>query len=205
MNKKYFLIGIAACSFLGISDAAQAQITEKTSPIPGSTQTTSEVLFVLPQDDTEIAQRDIELGRLTPRHDYTYIGAGVNLGFNGDDASPIGDIGFLVNGKVALTRNLSLRPGVIFSGDTAFLVPLTYDFTLTKSDPFEPSPFVPYVGGGVVFTTDNDNEFGVLVNGGVDYRISKRIVANAGLNVGFMSDTTDVGLTLSIGYIISKP
>lgn len=181
-------------------------------PIPGTVATGSELLFASPNQKNEsndknstIAQRDIQLGRII-RHDYTWVGIGINVGFSGDDSSPIGDVGFAVNSKIALARNLSLRPSVVFNGffngDTAFLIPVTYDFTIPGSDPFELVPIVPFVGGGIALTTGDDNSIGFLVSGGIDYRFSSRVVANAEMNVGFLSDTTDVGLILSIGYIL---
>jgi hypothetical protein len=200
--KTNLLMGIAACSLLSLTNPAQGQQLDTDSPIPGTVETNSEVLFTLPETNTEIAQTDINLGRLT-RHEYGYIGAGVNLGFNGNDATPVGDIGFLINSKVALNPNLSLRPGLIIGDNIAFLVPVTYDFTLSGDDPFDPSPFVPYAGGGLVISNEDDNSLGVLLTGGLDYRISKRFVGNAALNVGFLTGRTDLGLTLSIGYILT--
>jgi hypothetical protein len=200
--KTTFLMGIAACSLLALTNSAQAQQLETDSPIPGTVETNSEVLFALPETNTEIAQTDINLGRLT-RHEYGYIAGGVNLGFNGDEATPIGEIGFVLNGKVALNPNLSLRPGLIIGDNIAFVIPVTYDFTLTKDDPYDPSPFVPYAGGGLAISNEDDNSLGVVLTGGLDYRISKRFVGNAALNVGLLSERTDVGLTLSIGYILT--
>lgn len=181
-------------------------------PIPGTVATGSEVLFASPDQNntpnstnSTVAQRDIQLGRII-RHDYSWLGIGINVGFSGDESSPIGDVGFAVNSKIALARNLSLRPSVLFNGffngDVAFLVPVTYDFTIPGSDPFELVPIVPFVGGGVAVTTGDNNSIGFLVSGGVDYRFSSRVVANAEMNVGFLSDTTDVGLILSVGYIL---
>ncbi len=200
--KRSFLMGLAALSLLSLSNTAQAQQIESESPIPGTVETKSEVLFTLPETNMEVAQRDIDLGRLT-RHDYGYIGAGVNLGFNGNEATPVGDIGFFLNGKIALNPNLSLRPAFIFGNESAFLFPVTYDFTLTKEDAYDPSPFVPYAGGGLALSTDDNNSVGVVLTGGLDYRFAKRFVANTALNVGLMSDRTDMGLSLSIGYLLT--
>jgi hypothetical protein len=200
--KKQILVGILACGFLSLVDVAQADELETKFPTPGSVATKSEVLFTLPETNGELAQRDINLGRLN-RHDYGYVGGGVNLGFNGNEATPIGDIGFLLNAKISLTPNVSLRPAFIFGDNSAFLFPVTYDFSLTKDDPFDPSPFVPYVGGGIAFSTEDNNSVGVVLTGGLDYRISSRFVGNAALNVGLMSERTDMGLMLSIGYILT--
>jgi hypothetical protein len=200
--KTNFLMGIVVFTLVGFSNSVQAQELDSKSPIPGTVETKSEVLFSLPETKTEVAQKDIDLGRLT-RHDYGYVGGGVNLGFKGNEATPVGDIGFSLNGKIAFTPNISLRPNFIFGGETAFLFPVTYDFTLTKDDPYDSSPFVPYAGGGLALSTDNKNSLGVVLTGGLDYRISDRFVANAALNVGLMSERTDMGLSLNIGYILT--
>jgi hypothetical protein len=137
------------------------------------------------------------------RHDYSYIGLGGNVGVESEQTS-LGETGFVINGKIALAQELSLRPAVIFGDDTVFLVPITYDITLKDKDPFKEVPFVPFIGGGAVFTTNSDNNAGFLITGGVDWRLSENFVANAGLHVGFIEDSTDIGLILGVGYIIPQ-
>lgn len=149
--------------------------------------------------DTTISQNpntEIVPGRAT-RGGSSYIGIGGNLGLSGEPA--LGDGAFMINSKIGLTRNISFRPAVLFGDDTDFLLPLTYDFVLESADPFAPIPFAPYVGGGVIVSTNGDNTLGFLLTGGVDVPLSAQFVANASINVGFRNDT-DVGLMLGVGY-----
>lgn len=149
--------------------------------------------------DTTVAQNpntEIVPGRAT-RGGSSYIGIGGNLGLSGEPA--LGDGAFMINSKIGLTRNISFRPAVLFGDDTDFLLPLTYDFVLESADPFAPIPFAPYLGGGVIVSTNGDNTLGFLLTGGVDVPLSAQFVANASINVGFRNDT-DVGLMLGVGY-----
>jgi len=149
--------------------------------------------------DTTVAQSsntEIVPGRAT-RGGSSYIGIGGNLGLSGEPA--LGDGAFIINSKIGLTRNVSFRPAVLFGDDTDFLLPLTYDFVLESADPFAPIPFAPYLGGGVIVSTNGDNTLGFLLTGGVDVPLSAQFVANASINVGFRNDT-DVGLILGVGY-----
>lgn len=149
--------------------------------------------------DTAVAQNpntEIVPGRAT-RGGSSYIGIGGNLGLSGEPA--LGDGAFMINSKIGLTRNISFRPAVLFGDDTDFLLPLTYDFVLESADPFAPIPFAPYLGGGVIVSTNGDNTLGFLLTGGVDVPLSAQFVANASINVGFRNDT-DVGLMLGVGY-----
>lgn len=149
------------------------------------------------ETDNTIAQTDIDPGRAT-RGGASYIGIGGNIGLTGDTAT--GNGAFVVNSKIGLTRTLSFRPSVIIEDDVDFLLPVTYDFVIQQEDPFERVPFAPFVGGGVAFSTDDDNNFGFLLTGGVDVPLSSQFVANATVNVGFIEDTTDVGIVLGVGY-----
>lgn len=149
--------------------------------------------------ETAVAQNpntEIVPGRAT-RGGSSYIGIGGNLGLSGEPA--LGDGAFMINSKIGLTRNISFRPAVLFGDDTDFLLPLTYDFVLESADPFAPIPFAPYLGGGVIVSTNGDNTLGFLLTGGVDVPLSAQFVANASINVGFRNDT-DVGLMLGVGY-----
>lgn len=182
-------------------------------PIPGTTATT--VAALIPQEKemmTQLASSDtpqLMVQNTTDpeiifRHDYSYIGLGGNVGVKLEQTS-LGEAGFVINGKVALAQELSLRPAVIFSDkDTVFLVPITYDITLKSSDPFKEIPFVPFIGGGAVFTTNDNDNAGFLVTGGVDWRMSKDFVANVALHTGFIEDSTDMGLVIGVGYIIPQ-
>ncbi len=58
----------------------------------------------------------------------SYIGVAGNIGLSGNDTA-LSDGNFAVISKIGLTRNISVRPSVLFGDDTVFLVPLTLDFT----------------------------------------------------------------------------
>ncbi|MGC1394608.1 MAG: hypothetical protein WA828_10050 [Coleofasciculaceae cyanobacterium] len=149
------------------------------------------------ETNTAVAQNtEIIPGRAT-RGGSSYIGIGGNLGLGGGAA--LGDGAFMINSKIGLTRNISFRPAVLFADDVDFLLPVTYDFVLESADPFAPIPFAPYVGGGVIVSTNGDNTLGFLLTGGVDVPLSAQFVANAAISVGFRDDT-DVGLMLGVGY-----
>ena len=183
-----------------------------TKPTPGTVGTSASLLRAparssdtpVPSEnaseETEpaVAQVDIEPGRTT-RGGSSYIGIGGNIGLTGDTA--LGDGSFVINGKLGLTRVISFRPAAFISGDATFILPVTYDFIIQRAeDPFDPVPFAPFVGGGLAISTDEDDNFGFVLTGGIDVPISPEFIANASLNVGFLEDTTDVGLLIGVGY-----
>lgn len=158
-------------------------------------QTSSET-----RSQNKVAQTDIELGRAT-RSGRSYIGAGVNIGFGGDTA--LGDGSFAIISKIGLSNTLSVRPSVLIGDDATFLIPVTYDFNIRQTDPFETLRFAPYVGGGVTISTGDDSTIGFLATGGVDVPLSRQFTATAALNVGFQDDEIPVGLMVGVGYTFS--
>jgi uncharacterized surface protein with fasciclin (FAS1) repeats len=130
----------------------------------------------------------------------SYIGGGGNIGLSGDDTA-LGDTNFSVFSKIGLTRNISVRPSVIFGDDTLFLVPLTLDFTPRATAEVGQRTFAiaPYVGAGVAIEANLDTDFGLLLTGGVDIPLGTRFTLNGAVNAAFM-DETDVGLQLGLGY-----
>jgi hypothetical protein len=128
--------------------------------------------------------------------DYNYVGAGVGIGDLGT-----GDFGLSVNGKVTVGDNISVRPGVIsdlnFSdtGETVFLLPVTYDFNPVTSN----GRLMPYVGAGLSVSTEGAGAVGPLVTGGVDYRITDRVVANGAVNWSIYGNS-QVNGTVGLGY-----
>ena len=128
--------------------------------------------------------------------DYNYVGAGVGIGDLGD-----GDFGLSVNSKVTVADQISVRPGAIsdldFSGngETVFLLPVTYDFNAVTPN----GRLLPYVGGGLSVSTEGDGAVGPLVTGGVDYRITDRIVANGAVNWSIYGNS-QVNGTVGLGY-----
>ena len=193
------------------SPEATAGVSEE--ELPGAVSTSATHLTAQPessselgtfsgQTDTKVAQEleTIDPGRAT-RGGRSYVGIGGALGLTG--GTGIGQGGFLINSKIGLTRSISVRPSVIIGDSTDFLIPLTYDFYLESRDPFEPIPFAPFVGGGVAFSTDDENDIGFLLTGGADFPLSRQFIANATVNAGFFGDSTSVGISLGVGYVFS--
>jgi len=190
------------------SDAANGVSVAK--PIPGTLATSAAPLTAqletpaLPEvssdeADTTVAQNEINIdpGRAT-RGGSSYVGIGGNIGLGGDTA--LGSSGFVINGKLGLTRNISFRPAAVIGDNTIFLIPITYDFTIQREDPFAQFAFAPFLGGGVAIATSGDNSIGFLLTGGVDVPLSRQFVANASVNVGFLENATDLGLIVGVGY-----
>ncbi|MGF1566789.1 MAG: hypothetical protein ACFCVD_01725 [Nodosilinea sp.] len=128
--------------------------------------------------------------------DYNYVGAGVGVGDLGT-----GNVGLSINSKITVADNVSVRPGLItdfnFSnnGETVFLAPVTYDFNSLTSN----GRLLPYVGGGVSVSTEGSGAVGPLVTGGVDYRITDRVVANGAVNWSLYGNS-QVNGTIGLGY-----
>ena len=142
-----------------------------------------------------IAQTDITPGRPT-RSGYSYIAVGGNIGITGGSTS-LGNSNFALLSKIGLTRNFSVRPGFIFGNDTTVMLPITLDFPLGQTDPFETFTFAPYLGAGVAYSTDN--KFGLLLTGGIDVPLSREFTATANLSAS-IKGKPDLGLILGIGY-----
>jgi hypothetical protein len=177
-------------------------------PIPGTVDTSSALLApeVVESNaqpaDVKVAQSDIEVGRPT-RGGRSYIGVGGNIGLGGGDSS-LGDGNFAVLSKIGLTNAFSIRPSAVFGNNTTVLIPVTYDFSLQQADPFsEPLAIAPYIGVGAAIKTGDDSQVGFLVSGGIDFPLSSRFTATAGVNAGFF-DQTDVGLLIGVGYNFSN-
>jgi len=177
-----------------VSDWSENAISSESTP--ESLETSAAELMQQPADNP-VAQRDFDPGRTT-RGGSSYVGIGLNLGVT-DEGTPLGDIGFVVNSKIGLTPQFSVRPAAVIADDIVFLIPVTYDFVIRQSDPFEPVRFAPFAGAGIGISTDDDNDIGFLLTGGVDVPISPEFVANASVNVGFFDDT-DIGIILGVGY-----
>ncbi|MGI2903672.1 hypothetical protein [Tolypothrix sp. VBCCA 56010] len=179
------------------------------TPVPGTTSTSSAALTTqypqaqfqasLPKSNSQVAQADIDPGRPT-RGGSSYVGIAANLGISGGD-SAVGDGNFMVISKIGLSNAISVRPSAVIGDNTAFLIPVTYDFSFQQSsDPFsEPLPIAPYVGAGAAINTGDDTQAAFLVTGGVDVPLNAQFTANAAVNAAFF-DETDIGLSIGVGY-----
>ena len=142
---------------------------------------------------------DVTVGRAT-RGGRSYIGVAGNIGLLGNDRA-LSDGNFAVISKVGLTRNISVRPSVIFGDNTLFLVPLTLDWSPSTAGSVGERTFAisPYVGAGVAIAANNDTDFGLLLTGGVDVPLGSKFTLTGGVNAAFLDDT-DVGLQFGVGY-----
>lgn len=198
--------------------ASNSSSLEKSPPVPGTTFTSAANLLGQPvntsnsatstsrtensrtsnsrtKKGTQVAQYEIEPGRET-RSGSSYVGAGGNIGLTGESA--IGDNGFALFSKIGLTRVLSVRPMVVFANDTDFFIPITYDFPIA-AEPFQRINIAPFVGAGIIISTNSGSNIGASLTGGVDIPISSNFTAVGSVSVGFV-DSTSVGLLLGIAY-----
>lgn len=123
--------------------------------------------------------------------DYSYVGVGG------------GDNGFVVNGKITLDDNLSVRPSVATDfdfndgEDVSYVLPLTYDFNAVDTD----GNVHPFVGAGIGGELGDDSTVEFALTGGVDYRLGDRWVANGAVNYLPFADGDEVGFIVGVGYI----
>ena len=128
--------------------------------------------------------------------DYNYVGLGVGVG-DLDDS----DIGLAVNSKLSVGNNVSLRPGAISDldftsdGETAFHVPITYDFNAITPN----GKLFPYAGAGVAVTTGEDSDVGPLLTAGLDYRVTDKVTFNGAVNWSLFDDSRVNGV-VGVGY-----
>jgi len=190
---------------------APQAVAPSSQPVPGTTVTTAaalmkqrtgDALFVsseklaLAPAEYRIAQTEFIPGRAT-RYGTNYIGVAGNIGIGGNSA--LGRGSFALISKLAFADSFSVRPAVVFGDQTVLLVPVTYDFAVQQTDPFEPIPYAPYVGAGLSLATGSNSSLGFLLSGGIDLPLTKQFTATAGLNVS-LRNNTDVGLLVGIGY-----
>lgn len=205
------LLTVAAVAVIGSilpakAETNDANLLQPVSEYPGTTLTSASALITeptqpqvaqttIPTTEPVVAQTRVVPGRAT-RSGPSYIGIGGNIGLSGDTS--LGEGAFAVISKIGLTRNISVRPAVLFGDDAVFLVPVTVDF---PSENLEVTQLnvAPYLGAGVEISTGDDSNIGILLTGGVDVPISPQITANASFNVGFL-DETDLGVLIGVGY-----
>ena len=189
------LMPIAAIALTMGAMPAQAQQQTEFS-IPVSNSSSSQATTTNNAEPLTIAQGSSR--SITPTNKYSYIGVGGNVGLSDNDRG-VAESGVSIISKVAITRNLSFRPSIIFGDDTVFNLPLTYDFPIKSSDGISRSEVTPYLGGGVSISANDDEDTSFMATGGVDYRFAENWVGNVGLNVDF-DDESDVGIQFGVGY-----
>ena len=122
--------------------------------------------------------------------DYSYVGLGG------------GDEGLVINSKLAVGDNFSIRPSVATdfdfddSEDVFYLLPVTYDFSAVDTG----GTLYPFVGAGIGGDLGEDSSVDFALTGGVDYRFGDRWVANGSVNYLPFADSDEVGFALGVGY-----
>jgi hypothetical protein len=123
---------------------------------------------------------------------YNYVGIG-----GGDD-------GFLINGKLSVADNISIRPEVATDfdfedgEDVSYLVPLTYDFNTIGTGRYALNP---YLGAGATGAIGEDSAVELAVVAGADYRFAKKYVANGSVNYAPFADNDEIGFSIGVGRI----
>ncbi|MEO1671149.1 MAG: hypothetical protein AAFR77_10260 [Cyanobacteria bacterium J06631_2] len=132
----------------------------------------------------------------------SYTGLGGNIGLGGDSTA-LGEGGFSLLGRTAITKNISLHTSTVFSSDNVSSLALTFGVPIYKSSR-DLELLYPFVGGGIAIENlFSDFDTDGLVTAGVDVPILSRVTATARINLGFAEDDTDVGLLLGVGYNFS--
>lgn len=184
-------------------DAGTTGSAAQAVPVPGTIPTS--VTAFSPDDVTatplleptagtaDVAQLEpsVQPGTVT-RGGLNYLGVG---GFIGTDT------GFAIVSKVGLTTDLSVRPSAVIENDVTFRIPLTYEFFPIGPDEsfVEGLRLTPYIGGGIVLTTDDDLDVGALVTAGLDFPLGPQFTGTAGVNVDFR-DSVQAGVIIGFGY-----
>ena len=112
--------------------------------------------------------------------------------------------GFLVNGKLSVSDNISIRPSIATDfnfddeEDVSYLVPLTYDFNTVGNGR---AAFNPFVGAGIAGDIGEDSDVELALVTGADYRFARNYVVNGAINYTPFADKDEVGFTAGIGYL----
>lgn len=135
-----------------------------------------------------------------------YMGIGGDIGLR-NHKTALGGGGLAILDRTGLVKlgnsvNLSLHNAtVIFGNRTA-----TSMFALTLETPLKNKlsgkiVVAPFLGGGVLLRkTGGSQKVAPLLSGGVDVPLSRNFTVTARVNAGFLSEDTEVGLLLGVGY-----
>lgn len=144
-------------------------------------------------EETEVAQvRRRRTRRTAPSPNFIGIGG---------DIGTTDDLSFAVISKFSFGRQLGIRPSVLIGEDFAVLAPVTYEFSQFNSD-VQGFQVRPYAGAGASYVeSDDEDEFGLLLTGGIDVPVSRRFTVNAQANyAGVFTDSENFGVTVGVGY-----
>jgi hypothetical protein len=110
----------------------------------------------------------------------------------------------LVNGKLSVADNISIRPEVATdfdfndSEDVSYLLPITYDFNSIGTGNYQINP---YLGAGATGAIGEDSSVELAVVAGADYRFAKQYVANGSVNYSPFADNDEIGFSVGVGRI----
>ncbi|NJL84114.1 MAG: hypothetical protein HC890_16520 [Chloroflexaceae bacterium] len=154
-------------------------------------------------DEVQEEVEQVNPGRAT-RSSPSYIGLGINIGL-GDGDSNLGDTSFYLFSKLGLLPYLSVRPALAIEDSVTILLPITYDFRFTATDPSEAATeFLgvavnPYVGLGPAINTEDEVNLDLVLTGGLDIPFTTDFTGNASISATVI-DEPAVGLQLGVGY-----
>ena len=134
---------------------------------------------------------------------FNYFAVGGNIGITGN-ASGLGKGGGGTLGKTGYSENLSLHTGGVLIGEGASVTALTYSFPMrVDTGGIVASPFI---GAGIIYADlfNSDFSFGPLFMTGVDVPISYSFILTGRFNVGYIRETTEVGVMLGVGYVYTR-
>lgn len=134
---------------------------------------------------------------------FNYFAVGGNIGITGN-ASGLGKGGGGTLGKTGYSENLSLHTGGVLIGEGASVAALTYSFPMrVDTGGVVASPFI---GAGIIYADlfNSDFSFGPLFMTGIDVPISYSFIFTSRFNVGYIRETTEVGVMLGVGYVYTR-
>ncbi|MET0113604.1 MAG: hypothetical protein ABWU13_14630 [Limnospira maxima] len=134
---------------------------------------------------------------------FSYFAVGGNIGVTGN-ASGLGKGGGGTLSKAGYSENLSLHTGGVLIGEGASVTALTYSFPMrVDTGGIVASPFI---GAGIIYADlfNSDFSFGPLFMTGVDVPISYSFILTGRFNVGYIRETTEVGVMLGVGYVYTR-
>ncbi len=188
----FFCFPMSLLALMLVSGYSRAAAETTAAPLLG----TQAVNFMpgvpeIPAPTPEIAQVYRDRETVSGRN---YLGVGLHIGFN-DTSSALGGGGFAVLSKLALSRQVSVRPGVVFGTNTVLELPLTVDFPPKNTEDELRVNVAPYLGGGLAVALGDDSRFGGFGTIGIDAGLTPQFTATAGLKVGFIEEA-EVGITV---------
>lgn len=134
---------------------------------------------------------------------FNYFAVGGNIGITGN-ASGLGKGGGGTLGKTGYSESLSLHTGGVLIGEGASVAALTYSFPMrVDTGGVVASPFI---GAGIIYADlfNSDFSFGPLFMTGIDVPISYSFIFTSRFNVGYIRETTEVGVMLGVGYVYTR-